>query len=205
MAGRSPAASPSRHPRRADLCVLLGQGTGGGALAVMPADRDLRPAPWLSPLPPEGASAILYRETSQAPELAESQRVPPRPPRRRDRRPDRGRAPRCRRRAGGVLPPDVPVHPARARDPGPHGPRRAPAGPPRPLPPPRPELRRPGRRTAPGRHRRDLTACTLAGAVRHLRPGGVTDAVHPAARAYICQPRAAHWAGGDNAGDHVSP
>ena len=58
------------------LCVLLGQGTGGGALAVMPADRVIcAQHSWLSPLPPEGASAILYRETSHAPELAESQRV----------------------------------------------------------------------------------------------------------------------------------
>jgi acetyl-CoA carboxylase carboxyl transferase subunit beta len=58
------------------LCVLLGQGTGGGALAVMPADRVIcAQHSWLSPLPPEGASAILYRETSRAPELAESQRV----------------------------------------------------------------------------------------------------------------------------------
>jgi acetyl-CoA carboxylase carboxyl transferase subunit beta len=58
------------------LCVLLGQGTGGGALAVMPADRVIcAQHSWLSPLPPEGASAILYRETSRAPELAASQRV----------------------------------------------------------------------------------------------------------------------------------
>jgi acetyl-CoA carboxylase carboxyl transferase subunit beta len=58
------------------LCVLLGQGTGGGALAVMPADRVIcAQHSWLSPLPPEGASAILHRETSRAPELAASQRV----------------------------------------------------------------------------------------------------------------------------------
>ena len=58
------------------LAVLLGQGTGGGALALVPADRVLAAANgWLGPLPPEGASAILYRETSRAPELAASQRV----------------------------------------------------------------------------------------------------------------------------------
>lgn len=58
------------------LCVLLGQGTGGGALAMMPADRVIAAQhSWLSPLPPEGASAILYRDTSHAPELAASQRV----------------------------------------------------------------------------------------------------------------------------------
>ena len=37
------------------LCVLLGQGTGGGALAVMPADRVIcAQHSWLSPLPPGG-------------------------------------------------------------------------------------------------------------------------------------------------------
>jgi acetyl-CoA carboxylase carboxyl transferase subunit beta len=58
------------------LCVLLGQGTGGGALAMVPADRVIcAQHSWLSPLPPEGASAILYRDTVHAPELAATQRV----------------------------------------------------------------------------------------------------------------------------------
>ena len=58
------------------VCVLLGQGTGGGALALMPADRVIcAQHSWLSPLPPEGASAILYRDTDHAPELAASQGV----------------------------------------------------------------------------------------------------------------------------------
>lgn len=58
------------------LCVLLGQGTGGGALAILPADRVISAHHgWLSPLPPEGASAIVYRVTDRAPELAEAQRV----------------------------------------------------------------------------------------------------------------------------------
>ncbi|HHU11566.1 MAG TPA: acetyl-CoA carboxyl transferase [Intrasporangiaceae bacterium] len=58
------------------LCVLLGQGTGGGALALMPADRVIcAENSWLSPLPPEGASAILYRTADRAPELATQQRV----------------------------------------------------------------------------------------------------------------------------------
>ncbi|HET8982910.1 MAG TPA: carboxyl transferase domain-containing protein, partial [Pedococcus sp.] len=58
------------------VCLLLGQGTGGGALALMPADRVIcAQHSWLSPLPPEGASAILHRDTSHAPELAEMQRV----------------------------------------------------------------------------------------------------------------------------------
>ncbi len=58
------------------VCVLLGQGTGGGALAVMPADRVIcAEHSWLSPLPPEGASAILHRDTTHAAELATAQRV----------------------------------------------------------------------------------------------------------------------------------
>ena len=58
------------------LCVLLGQGTGGGALAVMPADRVIcAQHSWLSPLPPEGASVILHRDTAHAPDLAAAQRV----------------------------------------------------------------------------------------------------------------------------------
>ncbi|MFT4233076.1 MAG: carboxyl transferase domain-containing protein, partial [Leucobacter sp.] len=58
------------------LSVLLGEGTGGGALAILPADRTLAAEhAWLSPLPPEGASAIVHRDTSHAPELAEQQGV----------------------------------------------------------------------------------------------------------------------------------
>jgi len=58
------------------VCLLLGQGTGGGALALMPADRVIcAQHSWLSPLPPEGASAILYRDTDHAPDLAASQGV----------------------------------------------------------------------------------------------------------------------------------
>lgn len=58
------------------VCVLLGQGTGGGALALMPADRVIcAQHSWLSPLPPEGASAILHRTPDRAPELATQQQV----------------------------------------------------------------------------------------------------------------------------------
>ncbi|MGD7732517.1 carboxyl transferase domain-containing protein [Propionibacteriaceae bacterium G57] len=58
------------------ICVLLGQGTGGGALALLPADRVIcAEHSWLSPLPPEGASAILYRTPERAPELAAQQGV----------------------------------------------------------------------------------------------------------------------------------
>jgi acetyl-CoA carboxylase carboxyl transferase subunit beta len=58
------------------LCLLLGQGGGGAALALMPADRVIcAQHGWLAPLPPEGASAFLYRTTERAPELAAQQRV----------------------------------------------------------------------------------------------------------------------------------
>ncbi|MGW0180976.1 carboxyl transferase domain-containing protein [Nocardia sp. NPDC003345] len=58
------------------VSVLLGQGTGGGALALLPADRVLAATHgWLAPLPPEGASAIVYRDTGHAPELAAAQRI----------------------------------------------------------------------------------------------------------------------------------
>ena len=58
------------------VSVLLGQGAGGGALALLPADRVLcaRHA-WLSPLPLEGASAIRHGHTRDAPRLAEAQGV----------------------------------------------------------------------------------------------------------------------------------
>ena len=58
------------------LTLLLGQGSGGGALALLPADRVLTAQHgWLSPLPPEGASAIVHRDTGHAPEMADSQGV----------------------------------------------------------------------------------------------------------------------------------
>ncbi|MGW1074569.1 carboxyl transferase domain-containing protein [Streptomyces sp. NPDC002537] len=58
------------------LCLLLGQGAGGAALALLPADRVVAARhAWLSPLPPEGASAILYRTTERAYEVADRQGV----------------------------------------------------------------------------------------------------------------------------------
>jgi acetyl-CoA carboxylase carboxyl transferase subunit beta len=58
------------------LCLLLGEGTGGGALALVPADRVLAAQhAWLSPLPPEGASAIMYRTTERAAQIAADQGV----------------------------------------------------------------------------------------------------------------------------------
>ena len=58
------------------LTVLLGQGSGGGALALLPADRVIAAQhAWLSPLPPEGASAIMHRTPDRAPEMARDQGV----------------------------------------------------------------------------------------------------------------------------------
>lgn len=58
------------------LCLMIGEGTGGGALALLPADRVIAAEhSWLSPLPPEGAAAILYRDVGRAAEIAEAQRV----------------------------------------------------------------------------------------------------------------------------------
>lgn len=58
------------------ISVLLGQGSGGGALALLPADVVVAAEnAWLSPIPPEGASAIVYRDTSHAAHMAENQDV----------------------------------------------------------------------------------------------------------------------------------
>lgn len=58
------------------VSLLLGQGTGGGALALVPADRALAAQhAWLSPLPPEGASAIVHRDIGHAAHMAERQGI----------------------------------------------------------------------------------------------------------------------------------
>ena len=58
------------------MTLLFGQGTGGGALALLPADRVVAAQHgWLSPLPPEGASAIVYRTADRAAEMADNQGV----------------------------------------------------------------------------------------------------------------------------------
>lgn len=58
------------------VSVLMGQGSGGPALAMVPADRVLAALHgWLAPLPPEGASAIVYRDLDHAAELAAAQGV----------------------------------------------------------------------------------------------------------------------------------
>ncbi|WP_309647026.1 carboxyl transferase domain-containing protein [Nocardioides sp.] len=58
------------------LSVILGQGCGGGALALLPARTVIATEhAWLSPLPPEGASVIVHGDVSHAAEMAASQRV----------------------------------------------------------------------------------------------------------------------------------
>lgn len=58
------------------VSVLLGEGTGGGALALLPADITIAAQhSWLSPLPPEGASAIVHGHVEAAAEMAELQQV----------------------------------------------------------------------------------------------------------------------------------
>jgi acyl-CoA carboxylase subunit beta len=58
------------------ISLLLGQGSGGAALALLPADRVIAAQhAWLSPLPPEGAAAIVYRDVSRAAEMAAAQGV----------------------------------------------------------------------------------------------------------------------------------
>jgi acetyl-CoA carboxylase carboxyl transferase subunit beta len=59
------------------VCVLLGQGSGGGAMALLPADRVIAARhAWLSPLPPEGASAIVHGgDPSFAAQLAQAQGI----------------------------------------------------------------------------------------------------------------------------------
>lgn len=58
------------------VSVLLGQGCGGGALALLPGDRVIAAEhAWLSPLPPEGASAIVHGDVAHAPQMAERQHI----------------------------------------------------------------------------------------------------------------------------------
>ncbi len=62
--------------RAPTLSLLLGQGSGGGALALAAADRVLAAQhAWLSPLSPEGASSIVHRDTDHAAQMARSQGI----------------------------------------------------------------------------------------------------------------------------------
>lgn len=58
------------------VAILMGEGTGGGALALAAARRTVAAEhAWLAPLPPEGASLIVHGDTAHAAELAEQQRI----------------------------------------------------------------------------------------------------------------------------------
>jgi acetyl-CoA carboxylase carboxyl transferase subunit beta len=58
------------------VSVILGQGCGGGALALLPAQVVIATQnAWLSPLPPEGASVIRHGDVSHAAEMAEAQGI----------------------------------------------------------------------------------------------------------------------------------
>ena len=58
------------------VAVVLGAGSGGGALALLPADRVVvtRHA-WVTPLPPEGAAAIVHGRADRAAEVVAGQHV----------------------------------------------------------------------------------------------------------------------------------
>ncbi|HJQ42880.1 MAG TPA: carboxyl transferase domain-containing protein [Jatrophihabitantaceae bacterium] len=58
------------------VCVLLGEGGGGAALAFVPAQHVVAAqSAWLAPLPPEGSSAVLHRDVAHADEAARAQHI----------------------------------------------------------------------------------------------------------------------------------
>ncbi len=58
------------------VAVILGEGAGGAALALLAADRVVVARHgWLSALPPEGASAIVHGDADRAAEVVGGQRV----------------------------------------------------------------------------------------------------------------------------------
>lgn len=62
--------------RSPTLSVLLGEGTGGGALAFLPCDRVLAVEhAWLAPISPEGAATILFRTPDRAADVAGKQGI----------------------------------------------------------------------------------------------------------------------------------
>lgn len=69
LAGMTRVAVPT-------IAVLLGEGSGGGAIAWLAADRVVAAGhAWLAPIAPEGASAIVYRSTDHAADLARTQAI----------------------------------------------------------------------------------------------------------------------------------
>ncbi len=64
--------------RTPTVSLLLGQGSGAAALALLPADEILcAQHSWLAPLAPEGASAVLFRDTAHAAIMAAEQGIRP--------------------------------------------------------------------------------------------------------------------------------
>jgi acyl-CoA carboxylase subunit beta len=62
--------------RSPTCCLLLGEGGGGTALALLPADRVLcAEHGWLAPLAPEAMADILHRSIDRAPEVAAQQGI----------------------------------------------------------------------------------------------------------------------------------
>lgn len=58
------------------VSVIMGQGTGGAALALLPADRVVAAQHgWLAPLPPEGASVIRHGTVDRAADFARAQGI----------------------------------------------------------------------------------------------------------------------------------
>jgi len=58
------------------VSVILGQGAGAGAIALLPADRTLVAAHgWLSSLPPEAASMVVYDDTAHGAAIAREQGI----------------------------------------------------------------------------------------------------------------------------------
>jgi acetyl-CoA carboxylase carboxyl transferase subunit beta len=58
------------------VSVLLGQGAGGAAIALLPSDRVVAADDaWLSPLPPEAAAALSTGSPANAPEMARLQGI----------------------------------------------------------------------------------------------------------------------------------
>ena len=56
--------------------MVLGQGAGGGAIALLPCDRVVAAEnAWVTPLPPEGAAAIVHRDAGRAAQMAAEQRI----------------------------------------------------------------------------------------------------------------------------------
>lgn len=69
IAGLAESRSPT-------VALLLGAGAGAGAMALLPADCVIAAGgAWLSPLPPERAAAVLFKDRTAGREAAELMRI----------------------------------------------------------------------------------------------------------------------------------